>query len=237
MAPAEPTDPPIAHSWALTPKDAIALQNTLRGWIVRTDDLRPVRRIAGVDVAYGSRQGPARAAVVVVDAQSGARLEEAVATLATAFPYVPGLLSFRECPSALAALAKLSQPPDLLLCDGQGIAHPRRLGFASHLGLIAGIPSIGVGKTRLCGAHDEPGAGRGASTPLVDKGEIIGAVLRTRDGVRPVYVSIGHRVSLATAVRLVLATATRYRLPEPIRFADALSKRLGPAEPAPVAAP
>lgn len=225
MNPAEPAAPPIAHAWDLTPKDAIALQKSLWRSVVRADDFGSLRRIAGVDVAYGRRRGPARAAVVVIDAQTGARLEEAVATLADPFPYLPGLLSFRECPAALTALAKLSQPPHLLLCDGQGIAHPRRLGFASHLGLRAGIPSVGVGKTRLCGSHDAPAAERGAWTPLIDKGEIIGAVLRTRVGVRPIYVSIGHRVTLETAIRVVLATASRYRLPEPIRFADALSKQ------------
>jgi deoxyribonuclease V len=139
------------------------------------------------------------------------------------FPYIPGLLSFREVPAALAALEALPAAPDLILCDGQGIAHPRRCGLASHLGLLARTPSIGVAKTRLVGEHRAPAARRGAWAPLVHRGERIGAVLRTRAGVKPVYVSIGHRVSLATALRLVMACTRRYRIPEPLRWAHRLA--------------
>jgi deoxyribonuclease V len=208
----------------LTPKQAMALQADLCGHIIRTDDFPKIESIAGVDVAFGRRRGPAHAAVVTVDGEDSATLEQATAVVPDPFPYVPGLLSFREAPAALLALKKLTCTPDLLLCDGQGIAHPRRFGFASHLGLVADIPSIGVGKSRLIGTYEEPAGERGAWTSLIDKGEIIGAVVRTRTGVRPLFVSTGHRVSLETAVGIVLRMAHRYRLPEPIRLADRLSK-------------
>jgi deoxyribonuclease V len=139
-----------------------------------------------------------------------------------AFPYVPGLLSFREIPVVLDALGKLRHPPDLLLCDGQGYAHPRRFGLACHLGVLTGIPAIGVAKSRLIGEYAEPGSNKGDWSPLMDGGEVIGAVLRTRDNVNPVYVSVGHRIELDAAQRIVLACATRYRLPEPTRLADRL---------------
>ncbi len=140
------------------------------------------------------------------------------------FPYRTGLLSFREAPAVIAALERLRRQPDLILCDGHGIAHPRRLGLASHLGLLLDRPTIGVAKTLLVGVHDEPGPVPGDWAPVVDRGEVIGAALRTRAGVRPVYVSIGHRISLETANRRVLGATTRYRLPETTRAADRLSR-------------
>jgi deoxyribonuclease V len=139
------------------------------------------------------------------------------------FPYVPGYLSFREIPVVLAALARLRQQPDLILCDGQGIAHPRRVGIASHLGVLTGTPTIGVAKSRLIGEHEEPRAVRGVWSALRDGEELIGAVLRTRVGTKPLYVSIGHRVSLETAIEFVLACTTRYRLPETTRAAHRLA--------------
>jgi deoxyribonuclease V len=145
----------------------------------------------------------------------------------TAFPYVPGLLSFRELPAVLAAIEQLRILPDLYLCDGQGLAHPRRFGLACHLGVLLDAPTIGVAKTRLIGTHAPPPAEKGGWTPLEDGGEVIGAVLRTRSGVKPVYVSIGHRVSLATSVRLTLACTSRYRLPETIRQAHRLASTDG----------
>jgi deoxyribonuclease V len=166
----------------------------------------------------------ARAAAVLFDATTLEVLERSAIEMAITFPYVPGLLTFREAPPAIAAIQDLRRRPDLLLCDGQGLAHPRRCGFASHLGLALDLPSIGVAKSRLTGTHDEPGQERGAWTPLLDNGEVIGACLRTRTGVRPIYVSIGNRVTLHTAIHFVLRTATRYRLPEPTRLADKLSK-------------
>ena len=183
-----------------------------------------MRRVCGLDVHYDEAGRTARAAAVVMGLPGLETIEHAIARRPASFPYVPGLLSFREMPAALAALEALTVRPDLLLCDGQGIAHPRRCGLASHLGLAADLPSIGVAKTRLVGEHREPGASRGAWASLVDAGEEIGAALRTRAGVKPVYVSIGHRVSLATAIRLVLACSPRYRIPEPLRAADRLAR-------------
>jgi deoxyribonuclease V len=169
-----------------------------------------------------------RAAVAVLRYPELDVLETAIARRPTTFPYVPGLLSFRELPAVLEALEQLREPPDLLLCDGQGIAHPRRLGIASHLGLLVDLPSIGVAKTRLCGMHEEPLNQRGAWTPLWAEGEIIGAVLRTRPGVKPLYISPGHRISLDTAIQLVMACCTRYRLPETTRHAHRLASGLPP---------
>jgi deoxyribonuclease V len=146
------------------------------------------------------------------------------------FPYVPGLLSFREIPLLSRALERIEAAPDLLLIDGQGYAHPRRLGIASHVGLLAGVPTIGCAKSRLCGEHEEPGPARGSTAELRDGGEVIGTVLRTRDGVKPLYVSVGHVISLESAVEWVLRLAARVRLPEPIRVADALSKARGNGE-------
>ena len=182
-----------------------------------------MRRVCGIDVGFEEDGKVTRAAIVVLAFPSLELVEHALARRPTSFPYVPGLLSFREIPAVLEALAKLKTRPDLLLCDGQGIAHPRRCGLASHTGLAAGLPSIGVAKTRLIGEHREPGRRRGAWAPLRDAGETIGAVLRTRSGVKPVYVSIGHRVSLPTAIRYVMACCTRYRLPETTRWAHHLA--------------
>jgi len=216
-----------AVPWPGTIADAIALQSRLRSQIERVDRLAPPVTVAGIDVAYGRRGGPAHAAAVLFDLATLASLEQAEATVATAFPYVPGLLSFREGPAAAAAIGSLSLKPDVLMCDGQGIAHPRRIGIASHLGLVLDLPAIGVAKSRLIGTHEEPGPNRGDWTPLLDGGDLIGAVVRTRANVRPVFVSIGHRVSLETAIAIVLACTRRFRLPEPIRAADRLSRCFG----------
>jgi deoxyribonuclease V len=216
------------HTWDLTPKEAVALQVRLRSRVERADRIGEVRRVAGVDVGFEQDGRVARAAVAVLDYPGLALADQAVARVATRFPYVPGLLSFREIPAVLAAFERLRAPPDLILYDGQGIAHPRRFGIASHLGLVLDCPSIGVAKTRLIGAHRTPPDRRGAWTPLLDTGEgdsaeTIGAVLRTRKGVKPLYVSIGHRVSLATAVRWTMACCTGYRLPETTRWAHRLA--------------
>lgn len=217
---------PLLHSWDLSVRDAIALQKEVAGMIERGDRFGDVRMIAGIDVAYGrrGRSANARAAAILFDATTLEILDRAVIEMAIAFPYVPGLLTFREAPPAIAAIQALRFRPDLVLCDGQGLAHPRRCGFASHLGLALDLPSIGVAKSRLIGTHDEPAPERGAWTPLLDNDEVIGACLRTRTGIRPIYVSAGHRVTLRTAIRFVLRTTTRYRLSEPTRLADKLSK-------------
>lgn len=202
----------------VTPREAIALQERLRDRVILHRTFRRVRLIAGVDV--GVRNETSRSAVVVLRFPSMEVVESATAERPVEFPYVPGLLAFREVPVVLEAFRKLEARPDLLLVDGHGYAHPRRFGVACHLGVELDLPSIGCGKSLFVGEHREPGARRGARTPLRHKGEVIGAVLRSRDNVRPIYVSIGHRIDLATAVRIVLRCCTRYRLPEPIRAAD-----------------
>lgn len=214
--------PVLRHPWDLSPRAAAALQSELRDRLETRDRLPALRRVAGVD-AGPVAAGAARAAAAVL-AFPGLALEEfAVATAPAAFPYVPGLLSFREVPAVAAALGRLRTRPDVILCDGQGYAHPRRFGFASHLGVLFDVPTVGVAKTRLLGQHGPVPDRRGAWTPLLDRDEVVGAVLRTRAGVAPVYVSIGHRVSLKTAVELVMACVTRYRLPETTRWAHRLA--------------
>jgi deoxyribonuclease V len=186
------------------------------------DAVGPVRRVAGVDVGFENDGKVTRAAVAVLDFPGLALAGRAVRE-STRFPYIPGLLSFREAPAVLAAFKRLRAAPDLVLYDGQGIAHPRRFGIASHVGLLLDIPTIGVAKTRLVGEHRRLPERKGAWVPLVERGETIGAVLRTRAGVTPLYVSIGHRVSLEAAVRWVMACTTRYRLPETTRWAHHLA--------------
>jgi deoxyribonuclease V len=215
----------------VTPAEAREIQRLWRGRVVCVDAFGPLRRVAGVDVGFERGGAVARAAVAVLELPSLRLVDAAVVREQTRFPYVPGLLSFREVPACLEALSCLSAAPDLLLCDGQGYAHPRRFGLASHLGVLADIPSIGVAKSRLIGVHGEPGAERGSWVPLLDAGECIGAVLRTRDAVTPLYVSIGHRIALDSAIRWVLACTLRYRLPETTRQAHRLAS--GPPRAAP----
>ncbi len=212
------------HSWDLSPAEATALQEKLRFQVETRDRLDPVSFVAGVDASYEEPRNVTRAAVAVLTFPELEPYEEAVVRQTTRFPYVPGLLSFREIPAILAALEKLERRPDLLLCDGQGFAHPRRFGLACHLGVVTGIPSIGVAKSRFIGRHDEVPPERGAWRPLVDAAEVIGAVVRTRERVKPVYVSIGHRISLESAVDYVLRSTAGYRLPETTRRADRLTR-------------
>lgn len=214
---------PASHAWDLSPAEARELQERLRDRVEKEDRLGPVRRIAGVDVGFEEGGRVTRAAVAVLGFPSLQPLDRALARRSTSFPYVPGLLSFRELPAVLDALGRLDPAPDLVLCDGQGYAHPRRFGLACHLGVLADVPSIGVAKTRLVGEHEAVPAEKGSRVPLTCEGEVIGAVLRTRTGVKPLYVSIGHRVTLETAVRYVLAATTRYRLPETTRAAHRLA--------------
>ena len=209
--------------WPHSPGKARRLQEELRAQVVTVDQIGDIRRVAGADAHYA--EGNVWAAAVVMMLPDLTPVETAVSHRPLTFPYVPGLLSFREAPAILDALNQLAVRPDLLLVDGHGLAHPRRFGLACHVGVLADLPTIGVAKSRLIGMHDQPGVERGAWTPLVDAGETIGAVLRTRRAVRPVYVSIGHRISLKTAIELVLRCTGRFRLPEPIRAADRLSRR------------
>lgn len=208
------------HGWDVTPKEGIALQQELRQQVRLQADLGPVRRVAGVDVGF--RGGQARAAVVILSFPELEVVERALAEVPVPFPYVPGLLTFREGPAVLAAFQRLTLQPDLVLFDGQGLAHPRRLGLACHMGLFLDLPSIGCAKSRLCGTHEDPGPEKGAWTPLLDGDEVIGAVVRSRAGTRPLYVSPGHRVDLETSIHYVLACCTRYRLPETTRWAHRL---------------
>lgn len=219
--------PPL-HDWNLAPQEAIALQKRLAGRVEREDRLAPVRHIAGVDIGFEQDGEITRAAVVVLAWPGLAVVEQSVHREPTRMPYVPGLLSFREVPATLAAFETLAVRPELVMVDGQGIAHPRRLGVAAHLGLWLDLPTIGVAKSRLCGRHKEPGPERGDWTPLVDGDETIGAVLRSRSGVKPVYVSPGHRISLATSLDWVVRCLGRTKLPEPTRLADRLASRRGP---------
>lgn len=213
----------LIHAWDVKPAEARRIQVTLSANVSLEDDFDRLRHVAGTDVGFEENGAITRAAVVVLEWPSFELVEHKLVRRDTQFPYVPGLLSFRELPALLEALEQLNQLPDLVLCDGQGIAHPRRLGLAAHLGVITGLPSIGVGKSRLIGGHEPVSEFRGANSPLWDKGEQIGTVLRSRTGVKPLYVSPGHRVSLNTAPNLVMQSVKRVRLPEPIRAAHRLA--------------
>lgn len=214
----ETSPPPLDHDWDVTPEAARAIQAALQPYVITENCLGPVHTVAGVDVGFPDRR-TARAAVVVLRFPTLQPVDWAVAQVPVTFPYIPGLLSFREMPAVLAAVQKLRQWPDLFILDAQGLAHPRRMGLASHAGLLLDRPSIGCAKSRLIGSYVEPGPQRGDWSPLMDGQERIGAVLRTRTGVKPVFVSVGHKVDLATAIRYVLACAPRYRLPETTRYA------------------
>lgn len=212
--------PVIDHSWDLSEEEAFVLQRELALKVVRKDKIGEIKLVAGVDVAYQKDGDRLVAAVVILDAETLEIVETATAEDIERFPYIPGLFSFRELPPLIKAFAKLQHTPDLVVCDGQGLAHPRRFGLACHLGVIFDVPTVGCGKTRLLGEHQEPDTTRGAVAPLVDHSEVIGNVLRTQTNVNPIYVSIGHRVSLTTACEWVLKLAPKYRLPETTRQAD-----------------
>jgi len=218
------------HDWDVSVEEAVAIQRRLRSLVQTAPEvaLDRVRIVAGVDASY---KDVAKAAVVALSFPALDVLETAVAVREIPFPYVPGLLSFREAPAVLDALAKLRARPDVLIFDGQGLAHPRRLGLASHLGVYLDLPSVGCAKSRLVGRYDEPGPTMGDRSPLMDRGEVIGTVLRTKPRTNPLFVSVGHKVDLETAVGLVLACLRGYRLPEPTRLADRLAgERALPAE-------
>ncbi|MDZ7754387.1 MAG: deoxyribonuclease V [Gammaproteobacteria bacterium] len=218
-----PESDDLHHPWGVGPREARAIQERLRERVVTRDRLAGTERLAGVDVGFEEAGAVTRAAVVVLDSDTLEVVERSLVRRPTAFPYVPGLLSFREIPAILAALDGLTTPPQVLLCDGQGIAHPRRFGLAAHLGVLTDLPAVGVAKKRLVGSHGPVPQERGGWCSLEDDGQVIGAVLRTRQGVKPVYVSIGHRVSLETAVALVMSCTTRFRLPETTRAAHRLA--------------
>ena len=211
------------HPWPQTIEEAIAIQEQLRSEVITENKLETVRYVAGVDVGYDSTDEVSRAAVTVLSFPDLQLQQQAVVGSATAFPYIPGFLSFREVPAVLEALENISLRPDLILCDGQGLAHPRRFGLACHLGVLTGIATIGVAKNRFMGEHSEVGLDRGSWQPLLVEGSTVGAALRTQTGVKPIYVSIGHKVNLISAIEYVLRCAPKYRLPETTRSADQLT--------------
>lgn len=206
----------------LSVQEAMALQQVLRKQIVCEDLFESIRNVAGIDVSVGRQGELGHAAVIVLHLPDMKVEEQVVVSAPVRFPYVPGLLGFREVPIVLEALNRLTSLPDMLLCDGQGIAHPRRFGLACHLGLLTNLPAIGVAKSRLIGHHAPVADERGAWALLYDGNEVIGAVLRSRPGTKPLYVSPGHRVGLTSAIQLVLRCITNYRLPEPTRLAHQL---------------
>ncbi|MBN2005318.1 MAG: deoxyribonuclease V [Anaerolineae bacterium] len=213
--------PKLHHSWDLAPAEAIRLQVQLAAQVQRDVPLGSLSTVAGIDASY--QDGLARAAVAVLSFPDLTIVESVIAERPVSYPYVPGLLSFREAPAVLDAFEHLTVTPDLLVFDGHGIAHPRRLGIASHVGLLVDIPAIGCAKRRLCGKYVEPDRAQGNFAYLRDGDEIIGAVLRTRTGVKPVFISVGHRVNLPEAIQCMLACTRGYRLPEPTRQADKIA--------------
>lgn len=211
----------IKHSWHLSPAEARAMQERLADKVILENQFDKVETVAGIDVGFPNKK--AQAAVVVLGYPRLNLIEYVMATKPVEFPYIPGLLSFREGPVVIEALQKLNEKPDLLIFDGQGIAHPRRLGIAAHLGVLLDIPSIGCAKSRLCGEFQEPPLEKGTYSPLLKEDEKIGFVLRTRSNVRPVFISPGHKIDFDTAVHFILTTCTKYRLPETTRWAHRIA--------------
>lgn len=212
------------HDWNLSPAQAIEIQKQLAYEVVAEDKFEtPITTVAGIDLGYDAKNDVSRAVVVVLSFPGLELLESSEAKMPIQFPYVPGLLSFRETPVAIKALEKLTLAPDVILCDGQGLAHPRRFGIACHIGLIADVPTIGVAKSLLVGKYENLGEERGSVAPLVHRGEEVGVALRTKNKVQPVFVSVGHLINLETATRIVLDCAPKYRLPETTRLADKMA--------------
>jgi deoxyribonuclease V len=217
----------IPAGWPATEEQARAVQDELRERVVLDEPGPPpgTGRVTGVDVAYDDERDVVVAAAVVLDAATREVVAEATAVGRVSFPYVPGLLAFREIPTVLAALEALPCPPGLVVCDGYGRAHPRRFGLASHLGVLTGLPTIGVAKNPFAFSHEEPGVRRGSASPLLAGAEEVGRAVRTQDGIKPVFVSVGHRVDLGNACAHTLALTPKYRLPESTRRADSLCRR------------
>ena len=212
------------HPWPSSIEEATKIQESLRKQVIITDQLdQPIQYVTGVDMGFLEDGKMCRAAVAVLSFPDLEIVETSLAYRPTTFPYIPGFLSFREIPAIIDALEKIQTIPNLILCDGQGTAHPRRLGIACHLGIIIDIPTIGVAKSWLIGKYEELPAVRGSWQPLIHENETIGAVLRTRTGVKPLYISSGHRISLETAIEYVLKCTPKYRLPETTRIADKLA--------------
>ena len=207
------------HDWDVSYHEAVRIQNSLKKKLVLAPLSKPVKIVAGADVAYDKESDSLFAAIVVLRLPSCEIVERVTVTGKTAFPYIPGLLSFREAPILVEAFERLTIRPDVLLCDGQGIAHPRGFGLASHLGVLLDIPTVGCAKSRLCGTHRAPGPRKGNRAPIRMDGATVGAVVRSRSGVKPIHVSVGHRIDLPGAICLVLRCCRGFRLPEPTRQA------------------
>jgi deoxyribonuclease V len=212
------TDP-----WVKTVAEAKKIQEQLKDRVITRDCFEGIKYVAGVDLGFKDNYTISQAAIAILSFPELELVETAIASIPTAFPYVPGYLSFREVPAILAAFPQLKITPDLILCDGQGLAHPRRFGLACHLGVLLDLPTIGVAKSLLIGKHETLPTTKGSYQPLIDRGETIGVVLRSRDNVKPIYISIGHKISLNSAIAYVLQCLTKYRLPETTRWADKLA--------------
>jgi deoxyribonuclease V len=210
---------PTLHAWNLTPKEAVALQRRLAGQILADAPLASCDLIAGADISYNLYSRTVYAGVVVLRASDLSLVERKGVVAESPFPYIPGLLSFREAPIVIQVFRILETTPDVVMCDGQGTAHPRRLGVAAHLGLWLNLPCFGCAKSRLCGEFEEPADEAGARSPLNDRGEVVGSVVRTKKRTKPVFVSTGHRIDLDSSVHWTLATGRGYRIPEPTRQA------------------
>jgi deoxyribonuclease V len=219
------------HDWEMNAAQAREIQLSLARKVVIENEVINPRLVAGIDISAPDAQGVARGAVIVLRYPEFSMVEVKVVEGKITFPYIPGLLSFRESPLILAACEKLSNTPDLILLDGQGIAHPRRMGLASHVGLFLDLPTVGCAKSILCGQHRPVGEEAGSYAELLDKGELIGAALRTKSGVRPVYVSVGHKIDLAAALQWVIKCCRGYRLPEPTRLAHLAAGGILASEP------
>ena len=217
---------PDCHSWRVTPREAVRIQKDLGRRLVFRPPKKPIRILAAGEVAYRAFEETTFAAVLLFRYPDLTLLESVSATGKTLFPYIPGLLTFREAPVLMQAFSRLSVKPDVILLDGQGVAHPRSMGIAAHLGFLLNLPSIGCAKSRLCGTYEEPGLEKGSTASLIDGERTIGTVLRSRTGVKPVFVSPGHRMDIATSIRIVLSLCHGYRIPEPLRQAHICVSRL-----------
>lgn len=217
---------PLRHSWKVSPQEAIRIQEKLRKRLKLRAPKAPFKTVAGADVSYSRTDEKLFAAFLIFSYPDLTLLETAAARGRSSFPYIPGLLSFREAPILLKAFSKLERHPDVILIDGQGIAHPRSMGIATHLGLLLDLPSIGCAKSRLYGKEAEPGPEQGSFVPLLEGEQTLGMIVRTRTGVKPVYVSPGHRMDMEDSVKTVLSLCRGYRIPEPLRQAHILVNQL-----------
>ncbi len=230
-------NPNQLHSWDVTPKEAIAIQQRLRSKILIEKISQPIRTIAGCDISFDKGSDVVYAGIVVLKLPELVEVAHSTAVTKVKFPYIPGLLSFRESPAVLEAWGNLKTAPDVLMVDGQGFAHPRRFGIACHLGLLLNLPTIGCAKSLLVGKYEAPALQAGSYSPMMDKEEIIGVALRTEANVSPVFVSIGHRVTLEDAIQLVMKCSKGYRIPEPTRHAYLLVNALRRGEAIPKTSP